>query len=414
MSEAADPTPGMVECAVCRTEVPAGEFCGLCGVPLSEHRADGPGWLRLRAYSASPGEHVLRPNLVSTLFPHLSPSSRLPFLAGMGLIVVALIATTLFRLPAALITVAALGLPLLFLIYLQESDVYRDVPTATLVATAGLGIGLGVGWVLLTGAVVAQAYDVGLGMGIASSRVLRDGLAVPIGGLILMLTPAVLVRLVRPGPREALDGFAIGALGALMFTAAAQMTRLAPQFAGGMIARSRPINGLFVEAGIRGMAVPLTAACVGGLIGTALWFARPDNKRHQHRSYVRATLAAFALGVMAMYAVLGLVDVARFPQYLQLVLHLAVTATALLALRVGLHLALLHESHDEILSDQPLLCSHCGQVVPDMAFCVACGAATRASSRSSRRARRETRPVLVDASPATGPESSPDTGTDEQ
>jgi hypothetical protein len=102
---------------------------------------------------------------------------------------------------------------------------------------------------------------------------------------------------------------------------------------------------------------------------------------------------------MAMYAVLGLVDVARFPQTLQLVLHLTVAAMAVLALRVGLHLALLHEAHDEILSDEPLLCPHCGHVVPDMAFCVACGAATRASSRSSRQARRDTRPVRTDTGP---------------
>lgn len=392
-----DPTPGMVECRVCKTEVPEGEYCGLCGIPLSEHRADGPGWLRATAYSASPGEHLFRPNIVSSLFPHLSPGSRMPFLVGLLVILACLVATSLFRLPAALITVAALGLPLLFLIYLQESDVYDDVPTGTLVATAGLGIGLGVGWVLLTGAVVAQAYDVGLGMGIAGSRILRDGLGVPIGGVVLMLVPALVVRLVRPGQREALDGFAIGALGALMFTAAAQMTRLSPQFAGGMIARSRPMNGLIVEAGIRGVAVPLTAAAVGGLIGTVLWFTRPENKKHQHRHYVRLVVAVFALVVLVLYASLGLVDVARMPQLLQLTLHLGVAAVALLALRVGLHLALLHEAHDEILSDQPLLCQHCGHVVPDMAFCVACGAATRASSRSSRQARREIRPVRVEA-----------------
>jgi hypothetical protein len=398
-SEPDDPTPGMVECSVCQTEVPEGEFCGLCGDHLTDHRAKGLRWLRIRAYSASPGEHLLRPNIVSSLFPHLSPSSRLPFLLGLGLILAALIATALLRLPAALITVAALGLPLLFLIYLQESDVFDDVPTSTLVTTAGLGIALGVGWVLLTGAVVAQAYDVGLGMGIAGSRILRDGLGVPIGGMILMLVPAALVRLVRPGEREALDGFAIGALGALMFTAAAQMTRLAPQFAGGMVARARPMNGLVVEAGIRGVAVPLTAAAVGGLIGTALWFTRPANKKHQHRNYVRIALAMFAFAVLVMYAVLGLVDVARFPQTLQLVLHLVVATAALLALRIGLHLALLHEAHDEILSDEPLLCPHCGHVVPDMAFCVACGAATRASSRSSRQARRDVRPVRVEAGP---------------
>lgn len=338
---------------------------------------------------------------MSSLFPHLSPSSRLPFLLGLGLIVTALIATSLLRLPAALIAVAALGLPLLFLIYLQESDVNRDIPTATLVVTAGLGIGLGVGWVLLTGAVVARAYDVGLGLGIAGSRILRDGLGIPIGGLLLMMVPAVLVRLVRPGSRESLDGFAIGALGALMFTAAAQMTRLAPQFEGGMVARGRPMNGLIVEAGIRGIAVPLTAAALGGLIGAALWFSRPEGKKHQDRHYIRLALTLVALGVMAAYAALGMVDIARFPQALQLILHLAVAAVALLALRIGLQLALLHEAHDEILSDEPLLCTHCGHVVPDMAFCAACGAATRASSRSSRQARRDIRPVRTD----TGPES---------
>ncbi|TPG34431.1 zinc ribbon domain-containing protein [Mycolicibacterium hodleri] len=405
-AETDGPTPGLVECPVCQTEVPEGEFCGLCGLTLKDHGTSGPGWLRIKAYSASPGEHLLTPNIVSSLFPRLSPGSRKAFLLGLGVLLAALVAATLFRLPAALITVAALGLPLLFLIYLQESDVYDDVPTGTLVATAGLGIGLGVGWVLLTGAVVAQAYDVGLGAGIAGSRILRDGLGIPVASLLLMLAPAVLVRLVRPGHRESLDGFAIGALGALMFTAAAQMTRLAPQFAGGMVAKSRPMNGLIVEAGIRGIAVPITAAAVGGLIGTALWFARPANKQHQHRNYVRVALTVFALIVMTMYALLGLVDVARISQTLQLALHLAVSAVALLALRIGLQMALLHEAHDEILSDEPLLCTYCGHVVPDMAFCVACGAATRASSRSSRKARRHTRPVRVE----TGPEPA----TDEQ
>jgi hypothetical protein len=391
-----DDAPTTVECSVCKTDVPAGEFCGLCGDYLTEHRANGPKWLRVRAFSASPGEHLLTPNIASSLFPRLSPGSRLPFAVGLGVLFAALIAATLLRLPAAMITVAALGLPFLFLIYLQESDVYRDVPTSTLVITAALGIGLGTGWVLLTGAAIARSYDVGLGTGIAAYRIMRDGLGVPIGGMILMLVPAVLVRLIRPGSRESLDGFAIGALGALMFTAAAQMTRLAPQFSTGMVANARPMNGLIVEAGIRGMAVPLTAAAVGGLVGTALWFSRPANKKHKHRNYIRLALAMGAVLVMAMYAGVGLVDVARLPQTLQLVLHLSVAAVALFALRVGLQLALLHENHDEILSDEPLLCPYCGHVVPDMAFCVACGAATRASSRSSRQARRDVRPVRAE------------------
>ena len=88
--------------------------------------------------------------------------------------------------------------------------------------------------------------------------------------------------------------------------------------------------------------------------------------------------------MLAVYLSLGLIDVAHFPQLLMLVLYLALALVALLVLRIGLHLALLHEAHDEIQSDEPLLCTHCGHVVPDMAFCPACGVATRASSRSSR------------------------------
>jgi hypothetical protein len=180
-----------------------------------------------------------------------------------------------------------------------------------------------------------------------------------------------------------------------MFTAAATLTRLAPQFGTGVVSK-RPMDSLLVEAGIRGVAVPLTAAAAGGLIGAALWFKRPPSKEKQRPGVVRALLVSFAVAVLVVYLALGLVDVSHFPQVLMLVLYLLVAAMAVFLLRVGLHLALLHEAHDEIQSDEPLLCPHCGHVVPDMAFCPACGVATRASSRSSRTARRELRPVRSD------------------
>ena len=320
----------------------------------------------------------------------------MPFRVVLILVLVALVVFATLRMPPALITVATLGLPLLFLLYMREADALRDLPTRTLVLTAALGIGLGVGWVLLTGAMVARSYGVPLGAGIAGDRIVREGLGVPVGGLIVMLVPAVVVRLLRPPTRESLDGFMIGALGALTFTAAGTLTRLAPQFATGMISRNRPINSFIIEAGIRGLAVPLTAAAVGGLVGAALWFTRPASKADQHTGYVRAVLALFAAAVIAVYAALGLVDVAGIPQALQLVIHLSVAVVALLLLRIGLHLALLHEAHDEIHSDEPLLCPHCDHVVPDMAFCPACGVATRAASRSSRTERRRTRPTRTD------------------
>jgi hypothetical protein len=395
--ESDDQAVPTLHCRVCEVDVPAGAFCGLCGVNMVPQRGDGPEWLRIKWFGAAPGEHVLRPSVASSLFPHLPPGARTQFRVVLIVCALALVAFVLLRLPAGIVAVAALGLPLLFLIYLRESDAYRDLPARTLWLTAALGIALGVGWSLLTGARLAHAYNTPLGAGITGYRMLRDGLGIPLGSAILMLVPVIVVRLVlRPRNRESLDGFVIGALGALTFTAAATLTRLAPQFAAGMVAHNRPMAGLVVQAGIRGVAVPLTAAAVGGLIGAALWFAPPANKSQRYRSRVRVALALVALAVLAIYAGLGLIDVARLPQFLQLAVYLVVMVLALLTLRVGLHLALLHEAQDEIRSDQPLLCPHCNHVVPDMAFCTCCGVATHASSRSSRTTRRSRRPVRTD------------------
>ncbi|MFV9635127.1 zinc ribbon domain-containing protein [Mycobacterium neumannii] len=395
MTTGDDDSVPTAECRVCKTDVPAGEYCGLCGCHLTPRPREGPDWLRPLDFSAAPKEHLLQLSVASSLFPHLPQRSRSAFRIGLLVLVAALIAFTLLRLPAAVVTVAALGLPLLFVLYLRESDAFRDFPVGTLVLTVVLAVGLAVGWALLTGAMFAKSYGVALGSAIVGMRMLSMGIVVPLGGVILMLSPAVIVRVTRPSSREALDGFMIGTLGGLSFSAAATLTRLAPQFGTGVVSK-RPMESLLVEAGIRGLAAPLIAAAAGGLIGAALWFTRPPSKRDQRPGVVRAMLLGFAAAVLVVYLALGLIDVARFPQVLMLVLYLVLAGVALLVLRVGLHLALLHEAHDEIRAEEPLLCPHCGHVVPDMAFCPACGVATRASSRSSRRARRESRPVRGD------------------
>ena len=285
----------------------------------------------------------------SSLFPQLPPASRKAFLLGLVLLLVALVAATWFRLPAALITVAALGLPLLFLIYLQEADAHRDIPSGTLVITAALGIGLGVGWVLLTGAAVAQSYGVPLGRAsrkphrprraghphrrhAPDARACRAGPTVPAG------TARVVGRLRNRCPRCA------------DVHRAATLTRLAPQFTTGMIARARPMDGLMVEAGIRGIAVPLTAACVGGLMGAALW--SPDPPTRREGPHLRATGPCQPRS--GRYGDVRRSGIGRrraVPQILQLAVHLTIAVIALLALRIGLHLALLHEAHDEVRED---------------------------------------------------------------
>lgn len=370
-------------CAVCETDVPAGAFCGTCGAHLTDQYGSGRGVLRSQAYAAAPGEHVLLLSAASSLFPHLPHTSRAPFRAGLAVLSVALVAFALFRWQAPLIAVSVLGVPLLFVLYLHEADVHRDLPIRRLVLVATLGLGLGVGWALLTGEIGAHSYDVAL----SERHSVLEGLVVPTGGALLMLVPAVLVRQLRPVTRESLDGLVIGALSAIAFTAAATLTRLAPQFFTGPIAKNQTVTALVAEAGIQGIAMPLTAAAAGGLVGVALWFTPPAERGRLPAIALRASSLLVVLG---LYAAIGLMEVASLPTGFHLGWHLLVAGFALLALRIGTQSALLHETHDEMNPAAQVLCPHCDHVVPDSAFCPNCGVATRAASRTARATRRST------------------------
>ncbi|MGV0993457.1 MAG: zinc ribbon domain-containing protein [Mycobacterium sp.] len=383
-----------VVCPACGSAVPAGKFCGRCGAELAAAPTLWRALLRPTAFAAAPQEKLALPAVTSSLFPHLERPSRSPFRIGLLLLFAALIGFSWLRLVGPLITVAGLGVPVLFVLYLWQTSVYRDMPRHGLAVSAMIGTGLGVGWTLFTGGVVARAYGIPMAAGFALEQVLSVGLAVSLVGAFLMTVPAFVVRLLRPPVRESLDGFVIGALGALTFTGASTITNFAPQFVSGLINNVQPMR-LAVHAALYGVAAPLTAGASGGVIGLMLWF-RPGSQARAHRGRWRAALVFFTLLVGSLYAALWVMEAARLPQMTQLLLHLALALVAVLALRVAIQMALLREAHDP-MTGQPVLCVHCDRVVPDMPFCPACGAASRASSRISRRLRRQSPPVRTGA-----------------
>ncbi|MGV0993454.1 MAG: zinc ribbon domain-containing protein [Mycobacterium sp.] len=396
----------MMECHRCHFEVPAGGFCGRCGAHLAEEPGDGPQWLRTGIFGAAPKERVLRPHVSSSLFPHLSARSRKAFGVAMAVGVVLLIGFALLRMPAAGITVAALGLPLMFALYLRAAKVDVDISRITLAGTAFLGALLGVAWVLVSGGLVAHTYGVPLGVGLALHHLIQAGFAIPTTGMLLMVVPAVIVRLRHPQDRESLDGFAIGALGALSFTAAATIARLAPQFATGLVVHHRPVKGLVVQAALCGVTIPVSAAAAGGLVGVWLWFRQRDSDNageHAHR--VRLILGLLAAAALLAHAAVGTVDIIGLPQLWMLTIHTLLTLFVLLALRASLQLALLHEVPDPVREDEAILCVHCEMVVPDMPFCPACGVSAHASSKASRRERRGDSCPVPSASDSVRPES---------
>jgi hypothetical protein len=100
----------------------------------------------------------------------------------------------------------------------------------------------------------------------------------------------------------------------------------------------------------------------------------------------------FTLTVVVIYTAIWLIDETPLPRWPQLGLHILMTAVALIVARTGVQMALLHERRDEP-DARPILCLNCMHVVPDMAFCPACGFAAHTLSRSARRQRRESPPT---------------------
>jgi hypothetical protein len=387
-----------VRCWACGKSVPPGAFCGSCGADVSPHSRGALAWLRLHAYAAAPGEAVLRPSVVSSLFPRLPHASRPAFRMGLVALLAVLATLAVLRWQAPLIAVSALGLAVCFIVYLNDSDVFTDFPPTILLLTATAGVGLGVGWAVLTAPTLARSHMVALGAGMImmQGRPLWEALSIVLGGAVLMLLPTVLLRIARPQRRESLDGFIIGSLGALCFAAAATMSRLVPQLATGPITHERPVTSLLVEAGIMGVATPLTAAAVGGMVGATLWFNRRTDTPQQHRWRAAAILSLELVVVIIAYGGLALVDGAPLAQGMKLGLYLLIAALTLVALRVVLQAAMLHEAFGGTSPDQPVICIECGYIVPQMAFCAQCGVAASASSPSSRVTRRTSRPVRID------------------
>ena len=91
------------------------------------------------------------------------------------------------------------------------------------------------GWWLAAGKVLADSYGVTTASSLALTKVVSTGFLITLGGTALMLLPAVVTRLFPLPVRESLDGFVIGAFGALWYQTAATATTLAPQFAEGLM-----------------------------------------------------------------------------------------------------------------------------------------------------------------------------------
>ena len=316
-------------CPACGSAVPDGTFCG-CGVELGAAPAL---W---RTSSAAPARFPRRPPARSRRSPVRVPHLEKPSPQSVR-----------HQPPPASVAFSLLGLvgPLITVAWRNcsvrpvpvETDVYRDMPRHGLFVSAVIGTALGVGWRVSTGGVVDAPTGFRWPPGSRWSRSSVWTRRV-VGGAFLMTLPAIVVRLLSGPGRESLDGFVIGALGALTFTGASTITNFAPQFISGLITNVNPLRLAKSRA--------LRSRCAVDRRGL--------RRTHRHSAVVLPArrrrpsgaplLLLFSLLVASLYGAVWVMEAARLPQITQLVFHLILALVAMFGLRV--QMALLREDHD--------------------------------------------------------------------
>lgn len=363
--------PPLVTCPHCDSVVPEGDFCGHCGAHLVLDSKR-----RTHAFAAVPAEHVAHVSIITTLFPHLPHRQGAPFriaLIASAALVLLLAALHLFA-PAT--AAAVFALPLLYLIYLYEVEVYESEPWLVIGATMVVGALLGFAATYVAGGSLALKLinaDVGGAFALAT--------AIAIIGQVLMLAGPLFLYTFRTGLREPLDGLTFGAASALGFTLASSLTQFWPLLAQPLVASGSTIDWA-VRLTRAGLLVMLINACTTAVLAASIWMRRYDRRRSAPWWSTIPAAAAVAFGVQLLLAWMGFVlqDLA-----LQIGVLLVAALLLLLYVRLVIHDSLLVEGAEHEIGPDSM-CLECHRVVPTMAFCPSCGAARSAARKVKHRA----------------------------
>ena len=363
--------PPLRTCHHCDALVPAGQFCGNCGAALIDEAGEST---RTHSYAAAPGEHLRHVAVVSTLFPHLPRRHAHTFSQVLGAGVIVVIALAAGRLYAPATVVAAVLLPVLYLLYLYEVEIYESEPVLVLAVTFGAGMALGAAFTLVTEHF--QSLDIG---GHAYSWPIQAVLLPIIAELLMIAGPLLLLS--RSRFDEALDGLTFGAASALGFTLATVLASLWHVLTGPLLGAGSSTDEILrlVRAGLLAAVVNASAT---GIVTATLWLRTHGRSRRRYPGLGR-TLVAASAAVFAVQVGLGVAGY-FIADLLPLVGVWALAAIALLLyLRTVIHHALLEEGAEHHIG--PLGgCSECHRLVPTMTFCPSCGVARSATPKPVR------------------------------
>jgi len=371
-----------VRCDHCSHDVPDGVFCTRCGAHQGTTEESGNAKTREHRYAAHPGEHVAQPSVITTLFPHLGHQKihefRWAFIAGLAGILVLYIAGLI----SAAILLSAFLVPVLYLIYLYEAQVYRDEPALVLGFTLGGGIVAGILLTVLERIVynpLQIASNPFSNAGINVGTLLIVGLLLPVVQEVVKPLPAFFLPNRKDFP-ETVDGLVFGVAAGLGFSLAQALIGFSSVLTS-LPAHSEPANWIY---DLTSLAVfqPLLQGSATGLVVAAIW-------RYRRGRLGQREIGGVAVAVLAHIAFSAGTQVLKetaVNPLLVLIWQAMIVGVVLIYIRYVLHHALLEEAAHMGFAET--VCPSCHMHIVASGFCPNCGMALTAAPNSVKRGRR--------------------------
>lgn len=388
MSEASAEASALT-CTTCSTaNPPAARFCSGCGSSLLSRT---PG----RTYAAAPNESVASFALVSTVMPYASARSartyKIAFLIGVAIPILAV----LFGQPSFALATAAFVVPVVFIVYLYDVNLWEDQPIRVVLGAIALSAALGIAFTLILRSWWADQPG-GLlpttSGGFDLQAFLIPCIIAPVAGVLLMLIgPLVLAS--RPAFDDLMDGLTFGVISGVSYAAVQTLTInwsviTSPVDGSESIAWWLPIivNAAFLK--------PIIFGCVIGVVAAEFSGLGAGYDGFSGRFFVRVieamiVLAIFESGLYFTGLIGGSTGVV-----LGMLWALIIAGATIIRLRTALQRALLEGALEAAArAESPKwsagpddFCVECEMpLLVDALFCVSCGASVRARSKDLRR-----------------------------
>ncbi len=386
-----------MECPECHRDNPdVASFCHRCGHSFRAGSTGKHG--RGHSYVVQSAESVAQFALISTIMPQSNREVADNFRWAITIGTVLILGLTLFGILPGAILAAALLVPLAYLVYIYDVNLWEDAPAPVVLS---LFVFTGI-----LGALVSMVFFRWIFEGDYLQLIVAGGRA-GVGSIpfVPLLIFAVLLPIIaevvknlgptylasRPAYDDLIDGLTFGVAAGTAYAAAETLVAFWPVIASGQL---RTTDGIFSW-----LVIVLNLMVVKSLIyGTATGLAAAafSGRGEAYDGFTPRYFATFALaaGVNILYWVgQRLFVYVPFGQGLGLLWGLLILGVLILRIRVMMQAALIDAAIEDAVNDHPKAatsgsgyCPECeSQLLPDSLFCVVCGSSVRAASSTARR-----------------------------